>query len=251
MKKIKRVFIFAHCDDELFCLPLLLQKESDNVFIYLTTLNMSQSIEHQVNVRQLEAVRGSRFLNKFVPVRTHFFGSEIYDGSIHESFGKTDFIELTKLVLDEKPDELITLSYEAGHQDHDTAYVITRIISENHQLIFRCFSGYRASGLLAKCFSVLKPLSTIRLITFNRISIVLISIRMMMIYKSQVRTWIGLALPLLLKYSLFPFWESKPENSLEALHIEKCFYEIRGRAKQHEVINSHREFISHFRANSR
>lgn len=246
MKKIKRVFIFAHCDDELFCLPLLLEKESDNVLVYLTTLNKSQTVEHQQNVRQLEALKAFRYLNKLIPVKTHFYGSEIYDGFIHDSFDEVDFTELTRLVLDEKPDELITLSYEAGHQDHDSVYFITRLISENNRIIFRCFSGYRASGLSPKSFSVLKPFSTSGTLAFNRISVVLTALRLMMIYKSQVKTWFGLAPALLFKYSFFPFRETKYENLLKTQHIEKCFYEIRGRAKQHDVMNSHQKFISQF-----
>jgi LmbE family N-acetylglucosaminyl deacetylase len=243
--KTKRVYILAHCDDELFCLPLLLEKNSENTLIYLSTLAKSQVVTSELNVRKHEALRANRFLSKSTTIKTLFYGEEIYDGTIHCDFEEVDFHELTRIVLKEKPDELVTLSYEAGHQDHDSAYLITRIISENQQLKLRCFSGYRASELSSSFFSVLKPVSAFKKISFNRVRTFLTAVQLMIIYKSQLKTWVGLAPFLLFKYMFFPFWESRYETSLEPKQIKDCFYENRDRAIQSEVIKSHKKFVSY------
>jgi LmbE family N-acetylglucosaminyl deacetylase len=247
MIKTRRVYILAHCDDELFCLPLLLDKNSENTLIFLTTLAKSQNQTSKRDVRKQEALNANRSLAKFITIKTLFYCNGIYDGYIHRDFDEVDFRELTRIVLKEKPDELVTLSYEAGHQDHDSVHIITRLISENQQLKLRCFSGYRASGLLPSFFSVLKPVSTFEKITFNRLKIVLTAIRLMIIYRSQVKTWVGLSPLILFKYAFFPFWESKYETSLEPKQNGHCFYEKRGRAIQSEVIKSHQRFVLNFR----
>ena len=142
MVKTKRVFIFAHCDDELFCLPLLLEKDIDKTLIFLTTLKREQEIDSRVNTRQKEALRANQFLRKFGNVKTLFLGGEVFDGTIHTDFDTVKFDNLTQIVLKEKPSELVTLSYEAGHQDHNSVQIITRMLSKNHSLKLRCFSGY-------------------------------------------------------------------------------------------------------------
>ena len=246
MIKTRRVFIFAHCDDELFCLPLLLEKNSVNTIVFLTTLDKNNAEPSKVNIRMQEALKANKFLSKATTIKTIFYNEGIYDGTIHTDFYRNHFKQLTRFVLDEKPDELVTLSYEAGHQDHDSAYLITRLISENEQLKLRCFSGYRASTLFPRLFTVLRPISFSNKIDFNRILITLIAVRLMIIYRSQAKTWIGLAPVLLIKYILFPFWEAKCETPLGYQSIRDCFYENRGRAKQHEVMKSHQRFITQF-----
>lgn len=246
MIKTRRVFIFAHCDDELFCLPLLLEKNSENILIFLTTLDKNGLDSSKVNIRLEEASKANKFLSKFTNIKTIFYNEEIYDGTIHSDFYAHHFDQLTRFVLEEKPDELVTLSYEAGHQDHDSTHLISRLIADNEQLRLRCFSGYRASTLLPRLFSVLKPTSATEKIVFNRILISITAVRLMTIYKSQAKTWIGLGPVLLFKYTLFPFWEATCETLLGTQYIRDCFYESRGRAKQHEVITSHQRFIAQF-----
>lgn len=244
--KIKRVFIFAHCDDELFCLPLLLEKNSENTLIFLTTQSKDDVKSSEVNIRSKEALRANSVLSEIANTKTVFYGEGIYDGTIHADFSADNFRNLTRIVLKEKPDELVTLSYEAGHQDHDSTHLITRLISENEGIRFRCFSGYRALKLVPRLFSVLKPAAPLERIAFNRPLITLSAIRLMMIYKSQSKTWIGLAPGLLFKYAFFTYWESKCEESLPFQRLRNTFYETRGRAKQSDVLKSHQRFAADF-----
>ena len=104
----KRVFIFAHCDDELFCLPLLLDKNSESTLIFLTTIDRSDISNSVDDVRQREALRANIYLNKFGTFRTLFYNKDIFDGTIHSDFDLASFKELTRIVLAENPDELIT-----------------------------------------------------------------------------------------------------------------------------------------------
>jgi LmbE family N-acetylglucosaminyl deacetylase len=244
------VFVFAHCDDEIFCLPLLLEKDTENTLIFLTSCAKSDINSQKKDVRGQEALRASNSLKRISNTRTLFYNKNIYDGSVHKDFSQVNFKELTRLVLDEKPDELVTLSYEGGHQDHDSVHVICKLISENHDIRMRCFSGYRALELMPRFFSVLKPVSTTERVAFKRLLVVGTAIRLMVIYTSQFKTWIGLAPFLLVKYSLFPFWESK-NQALNGLNKnKKCFYESRGRAKQCQVLESHESFVVNFKKKS-
>ncbi len=246
MIKNRRVFIFAHCDDELFCLPLLLEKNSENTLIFLSTLGKNQVNLSKVDIRQREALKASRYLDRITTTKILFYTKEIYDGSIHSDFNQANFSELTTIVLNENPDELVTLSYEGGHQDHDSVHLITRLISENQNLVFRCFSGYRASGLSPKLFLVLNPIAATEKLFFNRFLTISTSVRLILTYKSQTKSWIGLAPVLLIKYAFFPFLESKTQSSIDPKFMRNCFYQNRGRAKQSDVLRSHRKFMTDF-----
>ena len=246
MIKTKRVFIFAHCDDELFCLPLLLDNQVESTVIFLTTLKREQRTDAEVNIRQQEALRANRFLSKFGNIKTLFLSGAIFDGTIHADFDSGKFDELTQIVLDEEPSELVTLSYEAGHQDHDSVELITRILSKNHSIKLRRFSGYRASAISPRLFSVLKPIDPIEKIPFNRILSVLATIRLMLIYKSQSKAWIGLAPSLLSKFSFSSFREERGSSSLDPEKKTNCFYQNRGRALQSEVLSAHQKFVRNF-----
>ena len=242
----KRVFIFAHCDDELFCLPLLLDKNSESTLIFLTTIDRSDISNSVDDVRQREALRANIYLNKFGTFRTLFYNKDIFDGTIHSDFDLASFKELTRIVLAENPDELITLCFEAGHQDHDSVNLITRILSKNNKITIRCFSGYRASPKSPKLFLVLKPMVPIGKISFNRFLSIVISIRLMLIYRSQAKTWLGLAPTLLLKYAFSPCREGSSASSTYPEHISNCFYENRGRALQSGVLLAHQKFLADF-----
>ena len=244
------MFVFAHCDDEIFCLPLLLETESENTLIFLTTCSRNHLNSPKEDVRKQEALRAVDSLKRVTSIRTLFYNNNICDGTIHEDFNQADFKELTRIILDEKPDEIVTLSYEGGHQDHDSVNVICRLISEGLGIQMRCFSGYRSLSLMPRLFSVLKPVSKSERVEFKRFLVVSKAIRLMIIYKSQFKTWIGLAPILLVKYSLFPFWESKIQTLNEFSENRDCFYESRGRAEQSQVQKSHESFVVHYRKES-
>ncbi len=212
----------------------------------MTTLNKNDQFKTIHDVRRIEALQANRYLNKIREVNTIIYDQKVFDGSIHSEFTLANFQELTQIVIDEEPDELITLCFEAGHQDHDSVELITRIISKNHNLKMRCFSSYRASAISPRLFSVLKPIAPKEKISFNRFFLVLVSLRLMFIYKSQIKTWLGLGPALLFKYSFMSFRESEKSPSMYPEIIPHCFYETRGRASQREVFTSHQKFVSNF-----
>lgn len=238
MNKLRRVFILAHCDDELFCLPLLLDENSENTLIFLTTKKRNgDAITNETNVRKSEALAANKFLSNLQSIQTLFFDGKVFDGFIHADFQKSEYDQLVEMVLEQAPDELITLSFEGGHQDHDSTEIITRTLSRDLNMKMRCFSGYRASSFSTKFFLLLKPITPLRKIKFNRFKAITTSLRLMYIYRSQTKTWIGLAPVLLFKYAFFSFWEASRESTMEPKQISNCFYENRGRAYQHDVLN--------------
>lgn len=219
---------------------------SQSTLIFLTTLNKGRRSGAVHDVRQHEALKAGKYINKFQRVKIIFFNREVFDGSVHSDFTLANFKELTQIVVEEEPDELITLCFEAGHQDHDSVELIVRIISENLNLKMRCFSGYRASAISPKLFSVLKPITRTEEIFFSRFFLVRVSIRLMLIYKSQVKTWLGLAPILLFKYAFLPFWEGGRSPFAYQEKVSNCFYENRGRASQNEVLLAHQKFVRDF-----
>jgi LmbE family N-acetylglucosaminyl deacetylase len=238
MGTVRRVFIFAHCDDELFCLPLLLQKNSSNTIIFLTTTDMRLSATKVNDVRRLEATKVCNYLSKFQDTRVIFFEREVFDGTIHLDFDRSRFDQLSQLVSSLEADELVSLCFEGGHQDHDSVEVITQIIAKNLNLKLSSYSGYRASKMSSKFFSVMKPHSPLpHRIEFNRLSTVIVALRLMFIYKSQAKSWVGLGPPLLLKYTFFRFREGKRRSTIGPEIIFDCFYENRNRATQEKVFS--------------
>jgi LmbE family N-acetylglucosaminyl deacetylase len=249
VKRIRRVFIFAHCDDELFCLPFLLEKHTNNIILYLTTMEISQSEEHVNDVRKLEAIAAGEYLNRFNSVQTLFFEEKVFDGRIHTDFDSKKFDKLESMVLSLEPDEIVTLCHEGGHQDHDSVELISRIIARKNDLILRCCSGYRAAKLIPRFFSLMNPSHPGERIKFDRMKTIVVAIRLILNYRSQVKTWIGLASSLIFRYTFFPFRVVDPPLGIGPPIISNCFYENRGRALHSEVILRLQSFSTNFSIN--
>lgn len=245
MKKINRVFIFAHCDDELFCLPLLLDNTSNNSIIFLTTETMSDRVAGKIDERRSEAILANSYINKFQPLQTHFFPGNIFDGSVHIDFSRNDLHELIEFVVALSPDELVTLSYEGGHQDHDTVELITRLIGRSLSSKVRSFSAYRASPISRKLFHVSSPRNpNLEKIHFDRIKVFKVTFKLILIYKSQIKTWIGLGPSLLIKYLCRSYQETSLSSGVGLQNFEFCFYEGRNRALQSEVLVKQGELLN-------
>lgn len=246
MTKLCRVFIFAHCDDELFCLPYILQKDVNSVIIYLTTSSKHDDQTVAKSYRQIEAEAAVKLLNQHSSVEVLFFGQRVFDGEVHTNFQIEEFKKLELMVSQFNPIEIVTLCLEFGHQDHDTVALITEMISNKLNVRFTSFSGYRSSKCLPKMFSVMKPLNPGERLNPRRTLSVLLAVKLMMLYKSQYKTWVGLGPSLLVKYAFFPFWTAISSHPESIPHDLKCFYQERGRAKHSEVSKEHIRFVKSF-----
>jgi hypothetical protein len=244
--KMKRVFVFAHCDDELFCLPYILQKDTDNVIIYLTTSSKLDGQPMGKSYRQIEAERAIELLNRYSNVEVLFFNERIFDGEVHTRFQIEEFEKLELMVSQLNPIELVTLCLEMGHQDHDSVALITQMISNKLNVRFTSFSGYRSSRFLPRMFSVMKPTNPGEKLNPKRSLSLLLAIKLITLYKSQYKTWLGLGPILLVKYAFFPIYTANSSYLDSVPQDLKCFYQERGRSKYSEVSKEHIRFVKSF-----
>jgi hypothetical protein len=239
--RAKRVFLMSHCDDEIFLLPFLLDPQAQSTLVFFTT---RQDIYKEPDVRKSEAVLANRFLNRFQKVNTVFLSPEIQDGLIHKEFKNKNFEFLESIILNEHPDEIITLAFEGGHQDHDAVEVIARILSDKHRIDMVCCPAYRSAKLSRKLFAVMKSDLDSQHIETRRFLTLFVAFIVMFIYKSQLKTWVGLAPFIFFKYAFYPFSSTRVKPNLEVVHLDRCFYEMRNRAAQSEVASNLRSFAN-------
>jgi N-acetylglucosamine malate deacetylase 1 len=185
------LFVFAHQDDEValasrirYCMD-----RGDRVTCVCLTdgaATASAECRDAESRRVLELLGGAAF---------HVAASgRISDGSLPEHLEEARaFLETA--VPD--ADEVVTLAWEGGHQDHDAAHLVAAVYAQARGL--RClempfYNGARTFGPL---FRVAHPVSGGW--TFRRISRreKVANVLLTRFYRSQRRSWLGLA-PLLL-----------------------------------------------------
>jgi LmbE family N-acetylglucosaminyl deacetylase len=239
MGKSKRLFILAHPDDEIMALPIILDRNYINFFIYLT-LDSKDS-------RYGEAKRAVQFLNK------NRFNSELIDnfspsldGFTYMNLSRTSVDRISKSTEFIQPDEIVSTHYEGGHQDHDTAFIISFIIAKNANLPFLSFSTYRKSKNFLPFFNTMTSLENSHQAKFHALKTVYVALRMMLIYKSQWKTWIGLGPFVLLKYAKGTSDSQKYTSSLKDITFDKALYESRNRAELKAVAKNHSRLLESF-----
>jgi hypothetical protein len=239
VSNIKRIFLLSHCDDEIFLLPFLLNPDAESTLIFFTT---RKGFDKELDLRKSEAVLANHFLNRFQNVKTIFLTPELHDGLIHEEFNIDNFQFLEQIIVQEKPEEVVTLAFEGGHQDHDSVEVIARILCEKHRVKLVCCPAYRSAKFSRKLFTVMHSDLVSQRVRISRLRTLAVAAKIMLIYRSQIKTWVGLAPFILLKYAIFPFRVYQVNPILEVRRLDRCFYELRNRAVQSEVLSSLRGF---------
>ncbi len=247
MRKIKRLFLLAHCDDEIFLLPFLLDSDAESTVVFFSTRHVTNDFK---NVRKAEAISANHFFNRFQKLETVFLEPEVRDGVIYTDFSIENLNFLGEVIDRVKPDELITLNYEGGHQDHDAVEVISRILSNTKGLKMITCPAYSSVAFSQKVFIVMKSEKRQEKIEVKRLSNLYVAFRIMAIYKSQYKTWVGLAPFIVMKYAFSTFRVSRVNSFSEPKPLDRCFYESRNRAAQSEVLTHLQKIIS-FSGNSR
>jgi LmbE family N-acetylglucosaminyl deacetylase len=94
--------------------------------------------------------------------------------------------------------EIVTLAYEGGHQDHDAAFLIASVFAEKRGvpcIEMPLYNGHRTPGSLFRVFHPMDDGWTVRRIPFREKLANLLLVRF---YRSQRRSWLGLAPMMLL-----------------------------------------------------
>ena len=104
--------------------------------------------------------------------------------------------------------------------------------------------AYSSVIFTQKFFKVMKPEKRQEKIKFRRFHNLYVAFRIILIYKSQFKTWVGLAPFILLNYAFSSFWVNHVDRFSEPKLLDRCFYEFRGRAAQGEVLGHLNRIIS-------
>lgn len=233
-----RVILLAHMDDELFLLPFI-NDEVPKLLIYLTS-GVSRAVNSKKIERRLSEsqVIFERYLSpKNSKVLWYGNSSLQPENELHKFTSPAD-IDSLQLEIEKSRQhvsELITTTFEGAHHDHDSAAFIAREVGKRLKLIPIEVSTYPMKYKNVYSFQVISPHSPQALsIEFNRKHILVLALKLILAYKTQWKTWIGLGGQLIFNYAFKSFKVALPAP----IGIQtRCFYEFRGRAKQTEVIS--------------
>jgi hypothetical protein len=232
---MRRIFLLAHTDDEIFCLPFICESGVTSYLMYFTLDSPSNDRDFSASNRALELFSALRVLKERYRVDSIFFDPLSPDGELHSNFESADLQKLRDKVRELEIQEIVTLSFEGGHQDHDYLAIVASLVGHLESLpVIHC-PAYRGSRRNKRFFRVMNPIKPFSIKMINNPSIIIIAMRLMLIYKSQYKTWLGLGPMTILKYLKgVSTYNEKYELSKLALH-ESCLYENRKRQTQYEV----------------
>jgi hypothetical protein len=233
-----RVILLAHMDDELFLLPFI-NDEVPKLLIYLTS-SVSRAANSKQTERRLSESRVifERYLSS-KNCKVFWYGNAYLqpENELHKFTSLAD-IDTLLLEIEKFPQqvsELITTTFEGAHHDHDSAAFIAREVGKRLKLIPIEVSTYPMKYKNFYSYQVISPRFPQALqIKFNRKHILFLALKLILAYKTQRKTWIGLGGQLIFNYAFKSFKVALPAP----IGIQtRCFYEFRGRAKQTEVIS--------------
>jgi len=229
------VYLLPHQDDEIFALPIILShRDCEHIFIVLTS--GAGKNESTKNFTRDSEFRSSLAILEEYGVRSQFFpfGTEhsIRDGLLHADFSRDAYQHLLEQLQSFEPEIIVAPCYEGGHQDHDASARIAEGYSKVFGSDVLFFSTYRSAGSSFPFFSTMKPFIPSERILFSRLLVCPLALRLIMNYRSQLRTFAGLGLPILFSY-LFKAWYTVMSSQIE--FSDPHLYEQRKRAKKPEV----------------
>ena len=208
-----KVFLLAHQDDEVFLLPHIMDSEQ-KLFIYLTSGVSEGSPGLKLDRRTTEAKA---------------------EGVLHKFVSEENLADIEKVIRNHGAQitQILTTTFEGAHQDHDSAAVISRKLAKTLQVDCIEMSSYPQWFSKFYSFKVLIPHSVDGEFEFVRFRTLVLALKLMVGYKTQRKTWLGLGPATLGAFAFRKYRSSKPAPIAE---VHPCFYEFRGRAQQSEVI---------------
>jgi hypothetical protein len=163
-----------------------------------------------------------------------------------KEFSKSDINRVNDFIgQGSKPCVFVSPILEGGHQDHDAAFIITENLRRTWEVEHYAFPLYSSSRFPFPFFRTMKK--SAGSISFHqnftsRRSLVRSALKMVKIYRSQKKTWVGLTVPLLLHYAFGnPTFCINPPRSIE--DIKKFLYESRGNETRDALTLFQKEFL--------
>jgi hypothetical protein len=231
-----KVFLFAHQDDEIFALPYILNSDK-KLFIYLTSGVAEGSTELKIETRTVEAEYVfEKYLSTLNSV-ANWWGLEnsVPEGELHKFVSVENLASIEEVIKNQgvRVTQILTTTFEGAHQDHDSAAVISRKLASVFLVNAIEVSTYPQWFSKFYSFRVLAPRHPSESFRFERVKTLQLALRLMVSYKSQRATWIGLGLATFGTYAFRRYRASIPQP---VRLLSPCFYEFRGRALQSEVL---------------
>ena len=125
---LNRMVLLAHPDDEMLCLPFLIEQGAkdfqQDFFVYLTVNSLPKG---RINESRKAVELLNRKVRKSKLVKLDFL---LRDGFSWEDLKGEDLGSLSRIVQDLNIDTILTFAYEGGHQDHDLANVISKALQK-------------------------------------------------------------------------------------------------------------------------
>ena len=239
-----KLFILAHQDDEVFFIPHLLTE--DRKLMFFLTCGVASEIQ---SMELSERTEEAKFIfeKHLAPLNSEVvwfgLGSMIPEGKLHNYVSQELVVEIIELIKSRSFEvtEVLTTTFEGAHQDHDSSAVIARRIAKELEVEVVEISTYPQWFSHFYSFKVLSPKIPDVKLDFDRLKSLLLALKLMSSYKTQRRTWLGLGLGVLWVYGFRSYMSSMP---MAPGTLNACFYELRKRTKQTEVLRSLARFES-------
>lgn len=229
---LNRLVLLAHPDDEMLCLPFLIEQGAkefqQDFFVYLTVNSLP---EGRVNESRKAVELLDKVVRKSELVKLDF---SLRDGFGWQDFKVEDLYSLSRIVQDLKINTILTFAYEGGHQDHDLASVISKALQKKYGVNVIEFSGYRKHSIMP-FFVVCSPVFKVSRLTFSRSKVLRLFFSLAMIHKSQFRVWCLLSPPIVGKLLTGSIFTTQTTPSFSTPNGVKHLYELRGKAQRESV----------------
>ena len=203
------LFLFAHQDDELAAAPHLLraiEAHEQALCVFLT----DGAMQADAATRDRESLRA---LERFgVPVRNITFLRETHsipDSHLVEHLDEA-LAALIGLLPGDGVQKIWVTAWEGGHPDHDAAYLLARALTKRFRIAeLRAFPLYHGEGTRGRWFRAFALTAG----TKERVRITfregLAIVRVMLIYRSQWKTLLGLGPSLIVRALVRGSFESR------------------------------------------
>jgi len=246
---MRALFIFAHQDDEMAAAARIASLVRDGAtvsFVFLTDGEGGSATSH---VRDEESRRVLVRLGVDL-ANVHFLGSEqrIPDGSLYQHLDRA--LALVEERVTGDVDDVWTLSWEGGHQDHDAAHLVALAFAKRRGVSERVYEVplYHGHGTRGPFFRALNPLQVGNAWNEQKVSFRegLRIASLCRLYASQRRTWLAI-LPAAIARLLLDrraWWRRADATRLMTKpHQGALFYERRFGVSWDEFQRSARPFI--------
>ena len=244
-------YLFAHQDDEFGIFADILKKiKNNNIYVFYLTSGYKNKINKlKLSERDLESIKvfkkigvkqkNIKFIGRYLDIRCN---------KLHTDIDKA-YSELIKFTKKKIPNQIITLSWEGGHEDHDACNLIGRKIAFKFGILknsreFSLYNAYKSRLIFFRVFNPINKRGNITKINFYERLLV---VKLLFYYKSQFKIWIGLYPFLIIHYFFWGYNFVQPLNndrSINRPHSGKLLYEVRKFCQFQEFKKKSKNFLN-------